>query len=365
MQDDNKSYRIKRLLLVIIPLIIIVSAAFIILNRPEPVEVLAIKEQPYSEKIIAVGQLKPEQETTLIAEVSGTIKSFVGAEGDIISSGTVLVEIENQIRSEYDSASTEYSRLRSLFSTAQTDYNNAKALFDVGAISQMELTAKQNAVQSVLSQQKAAKLQLEIAADNTGKYRVTVPWDSVLLKAYVASGDYVSIGQSLADLGSSKGYQVVADLDEKYFPVVKEGLPVLISVGDNREQFRSEIESITPQINTETGMFQVRVSLSEQFPYQASNLTVDLEFLLMEKDRAIVIPEKYLLSGADFPANNAGFVLLLENEKVKKQPIQITAGFSNNILITEGLKEGDLLLFPGDGFKEGDSVAQYKEGERG
>jgi len=350
----------KRVLLVAIPAVLIVAALFFVGNGAGPVEVLAVEVKPYAEKIIAVGQLGPAQETTLIAEVSGTVKSLTAEEGGTVSAGELLLEIENPVTTEYSTASTEYSRLGSLVSTSRTDYNNAKTLFEEGAISQVELTARKNALDSAVSQQKAALLQVEIAAENANKYKLRVPWDSLLLKTYVAPGEYVKAGQSLVDIGSVDGYRITAEVDEKYFPVIKEGVAVLISVGDsNTGAIRSEVDSITPRINKETGTFEIKIKVPEDFPYIASNLTVSLEILLLEKDAAIVIPKKYFTA----EESNAGFVLLYREGKVKKEQVEIDAGFGSNVLVLNGLKEGDLLISPEADLVEGDSVKSYKEGE--
>lgn len=121
-----KKKNMKRVLLVAIPAVLIVAALFFVGNGAGPVEVLAVEVKPYAEKIIAVGQLGPAQETTLIAEVSGTVKSLTAEEGGTVSAGELLLEIENPVTTEYSTASTEYSRLGSLVSTSRTDYNNAK-----------------------------------------------------------------------------------------------------------------------------------------------------------------------------------------------------------------------------------------------
>jgi len=72
-----------------------------------------------------------------------------------------------------------------------------------------------------------------------------------------------------------------------------------------------------------------------------------------------VIPKKYFTA----EESNAGFVLLYREGKVKKEQVEIDAGFGSNVLVLNGLKEGDLLISPEADLVEGDSVKSYKEGE--
>ena len=335
-----------------------------IISRPEPIEAYSVTERPYAEKIIAVGQLGLEQETTLIAQVNGIIERVTIQEGATLSSGALLMEIENQVTLEYESASSEYSRLSSLASAARTDYNSAQILYQEGALSRSEFTNKKTDYETVLSQLKAAQLQLQIAEDNRDKYQIRVPWDSLLLKTYVEPGDYVRIGDALAEVGSVGGYRILAELDEKYYPIMEQGLPVLISVGEEHMgETRGEINTFTPQINPNTGTFEINIHVPDAFPYQASNLTVNLEILLLEEENALVIPQGYLLPEGKTTGNGEGFVLRYENGTAHKTAVEIDSGFGSNILITRGLQNGDLLLSPVTGLSDGDPVKRYKEGE--
>ena len=355
----------KRALLIIGLIIIITIAAIIFfVSRSEPTPVFSVTEEPYTEKIIAVGQLGLEQETTLVAEVNGTVDKFMANPGETITSGNLLIEIENQAGLEYASAKSEYDRLVSLQSISRIDYNNASTLYNEGAISKSDMLLKKTAYETSVSQLRSAKLQLELAQDNKGKYNITVPWDSILLKSYVSPGDYVRTGDSLAEIGSVGGYKILAELDEKYFPYVKNNMPVMISVGDgNQGETEGSIDNITPQIDKNTGTFEILISVPDGFPYQASNLTVNLKIVLLQKDKAIVIPQNYLIQEDDTQGTSETYVLINKNGKAIKTYVEIQPTLSAKILILKGLKPGDMLISPDSGIKDGDSVKKYKESD--
>ena len=352
--------------LMIIGLIIIILVATIIFfaNRDEPVEVMSVKEAPYTEKIIAVGQLGLEQETTLVAEVNGTIERIMAKPGESVSSGSLLIEIENQASLEYSSAKSEYDRLVSLQSISRIDYNNATTLYNEGAISKSDMLLKRTSYETSVSQLRAAQLQLEISQDNKGKYSITLPWDSLLLKSYVAPGDYVRIGDPLAEIGSVGGYKILAELDEKYFPHIRNEMPVMISVGDGKQgETKGSIDNITPQIDANTGTFEIRIAVPDGFPYQASNLTVNLEIILLEKDKAIVIPENYLVREDSGQGANKTYVLVNDKGRAVKTYIETQATLSAKVLVVKGLKPGSLLISPASGIEDGDSIKKYKESD--
>lgn len=352
------------LLMIALALVILVASIVFFATRDEPLTIFSVTEEPYTEKIIAVGQLGLEQETTLVAEVNGTIERLMVSPGETILSGGLLIEIENQVSLEYASAKSEYDRLVSLQSISKTDYNNASTLYNEGAISKSDMLLKRTAYETTLSQLRAAQLNLQISQDNRSKYKITVPWDSILLKSYVGSGDYVKSGDSLAEIGSVGGYKILADLDEKYFPYIKNDMPVLISVGDGKQgETKGSIDNITPQIDGNTGTFEIRIAVPDGFPYQASNLTVNLEIVLLERDKAIVIPESYLIQEANDQGSIQAYVLVNNKGKAEKTPIEVQTTLSAKVLVLKGLKPGNMLISPESGIKDGDSVKKYKESD--
>jgi len=355
----------KRTLLIIALILIIIVAAIIFLaNKNEPVTVFSVNEEPYTEKIIAVGQLGLEQETTLVAEVNGTVDKLMASPGETITSGALLIEIENQAGLEYASAKSEYDRLVSLQSISRIDYNNASILYKEGAISKSDMLLKKTAYETSVSQLRSAQLQLELAQDNKAKYNITVPWDSILLKSYISPGDYVRTGDSLAEIGSVGGYSIIAELDEKYFPYVKNDMPVLISVGDGKQgETKGSIDNITPQIDKNTGTFEILIAVPDGFPYQASNLTVNLEIVLLQKDKAIVIPQNYLIQEDSAQGANKTYVLINDNGKAVKAYVEIQPTLSAKVLILKGLTPGNMLISPDSGIIDGDSVKKYKESD--
>jgi membrane fusion protein (multidrug efflux system) len=346
----------KRTLLAVALIIIIVIIAIVFfLSKDNPIPAYTVTTEPYTEKIIAVGQLGLEQEITLVAEVSGTVEKVTIKPGETINSGALLIQIESQATLEYASAKSEYDRVVSLQSISKTDYNNALVLYKEGAISKSDMLQKKTTYEAAVSQFRSAQLQVEVAQNNRGKYGITVPWDSVLLKAYVAPGDYARIGEPLAEIGSVGGYSIVAELDEKYFPYIKNNMPVLISVGDGKQgESKGAIDNITPQIDANTGTFEIRISVPKGFPYQASNLTVNLEILLLEKKEAMVIPQSYLVENQAKESDSESYVLVYENGKALKTLIETQSTLSAKVIVIKGLKSGMILISPESGIQDGD-----------
>lgn len=359
---------------------------------------MTIKLQKYEEKIVAAGQLQLAKETTLIAEVSGEVQAIGAEEGDVVSAGSIIISINDsdrgfqleQKKAGYENADAQYQHLLGFdYAAAKDDltgkasrrdkakkaYDAAVELYGQGAMSQidyLEYKADYEAAQadwnaaklkvasleeggalrsSSYAQMQSAKASYESALNDQKKYQIAAPWDTVLLNTYVNEHDYVRQGDRLADIGEAGSFHVVTELDEKYFPFLSKGMKSMIFTGDpgKSEGMEGMIDVISPQINSDTGTFKVMIGLPDKFPYLASDLTVNVEILLREKDNAVVIPESYLISGESS-------VYLYQSGKAKKIHIEYEAGPSSNLMVTAGLKEGDVIVKPNPSVQDGKSV---------
>jgi len=370
------------------------------------IDSIVIQQQDYQEKVIEAGQLKLAGETTIVAGVTSTVEDITVAEGDLISAGGVLIKLDDSGQSfqveqnkanyldararysqivnfDYNAANQELKRLGSVKDQALDSYEDAKILYSEGAISQYELNQAKTSYDTAMSQwitaglkvaalssdgaqrasayeqMQAARALYDNALKEAADYRITVSKESILLKSYVKEGDYVRPGDPLADIGEANSYYVVAEIDEKYFPYVSKGkTKAAVYVGDNRTNAVSgTVTGITPKINKDTGTFELTIGIAKWFPYQASDLSVNIEIMLMEQKQAISIPAQYLSEdNTDMDSQNAAIVYIFENGKAKSRDIKIQRRPSSTVLVTDGLEPGEIIIKPYSGIKDGDAI---------
>ncbi len=372
-------------------------------GEEEKAEALTIRLKPYTEKIVAVGQLQLARETTLVSEVSGEILWIGAREGDVTPEGSVIISIHDsdqefqleQKKASYENADAEYRNLidfdylaaredlagqNTKKEQAKISYEAAVKLFEEGALSRVDFLDYKSDYETALAVWNTARLKVdslgeggalrnsayarlqsarsayESALRNQEKFRITVPWNSVLLKLYVSEYDYVRPGDKLTEVGEAGSYHAVAELDEKYYPYLSEGMKAVVSLDGQKSLGVAEgvVAVITPKINSDTGTFEVKISLPEEFPFRASDLTVNVEIITKEQNQAIVIPEQFLVE-------RKSAVYLYQNGKAIETPIKYQSGPSSNLVVTDGLKEGDIIIRPNSYVQDG-KVVRIREG---
>ena len=366
--------------------LIVVSLAFLLIPKEEEgYAYLELKKGPYTEKVLAVGQMGLEGETTLIAKVSGTVQSLGGKDGEILPEGSLLLSIYDPdqafllaqkesgyldareqyngvIEYDYPAALQELERLTRNLERARKDEQDARVLLAEGAISQNAYTDYQNALKTAETQWNSERLRIETLAPGGSKreslkyrmdnakalddstaireadYNIRAEGETIILKSYVQPGDTVNPGDTLMDVAESGKKIVTAELDEQYLLFLQEGMETSIRVEGTESVISGKLESISPKVNKNTGTFPITILVLDELDFNASDLTVNIENTLLEEEAALAIPKQYL--------TERGTVFLYEGGTVKETAIEFRAGPGGGVMLEKGLKEGDRILLP-------------------
>jgi hypothetical protein len=146
--------------------------------------------------------------------------------------------------------------------------------------------------------------------------------------------------------------KVKADVAESYSNRVKIGNEVQVIFPDMKDSINSKVNYASRAISNLTRTFGVEVLLDNSKEYHP-NMVAKLKINdYQSATPKIVLPVKFIQKGT-----NESFVLLVVNGKVVKNVIKISHEYNGLAEISEGLKEGDLLITEGyDLINEGDNV---------
>lgn len=385
----------KKTWIVLVPVIVVILAFFMIPREAEGYAYLELKERPYAEKVLAVGQMGPEGETAIIAKVSGTVESLGGKDGEILPKGSLLVSIYDPdqafllaqkeagyldareqyngvLEYDYPAALQELERLSRNLERARKDAEDARVLLAEGAISQNAYTDYQNALKTAETLWNSEKLRAEALAPGGSKreslkyrmdnakalydstairetdYNILAEAETIILKSYVKPGDAIKPGDVLMDVASSGKKLVTAELDEQYLLFLREGMEASIRVEGTAAVIAGELESISPKVNKNTGTFPITILVLGDLDFNASDLTVNIEITLVEEEKALTIPKQYLTERST--------VFLYEGGTVQETSIEFRGGPGGSVILKKGLKPGDRILLPADDLADGAQV---------
>ena len=196
----------------------------------------------------------------------------------------------------------------------------------------------------------SAQADLNRAEVNLAKYEITSPIDGKILSQNIEVSEYVQPGQTLLSIGTND-LQIEISPDETELD--------LISIGDKgfvspeaypNSKYEVEIVRISPTVDADRGTIDVYLKPVEENSVLIPNMSVSVELVNETIEDIFVLPENYVLED-----NSGYYVYVFNNGFAQKQKITVQEKYQNEVIVSEGLINGNQLLNP-DNLTDGQEV---------
>ena len=364
------------------------------------------------------GKIVPAKEFTIANSYGGEITELTVKEGQFVQKGDLLAllntkELEFQLQqiqaqlkalkgeqgishqdplpSQVRSQELMVEKAKQDLKLAEEDLSRANILYEDGAVTPKELSLAENLVSSAslwLKQQEEAlkllrearspslesqllyggreealKAQQELLEYQIEKGRILAPISGVIAGLNVKAGDLASPGLPLMQLFEPDKFLVESYLPPASLLEIKAGTEVKLKQDRKGEElvFSGVITEISPSAIEKVsplGLLEEKIKITI-LPEASEKITLipgtflDVELITSQKEDVLFVPISAL-----FPSRGDQALWLVEKGKTKLQTVE--TGFQNNryAVITNGLKDGDLVITDSrlKGLKEGVKV---------
>lgn len=310
-------------------------------NKIKLVDVVAMALTPQTFKtfIEVQGRIDADENVSLSTEMPGTITKINVKVGDEVSKGQVLAETDAR------AAQQQIADIQTSLDLAKQVYDKQKNLWDQKIGTEIQYLQSKNTKESL--ENKIATMQEQIRMS-----KIISPINGTIDAVNIKIGQAVAPGISAINVINFSNLKVKADVSESYAARIKVGNETLVYFPDMHDSITSKVNYASRAINNLTRTFGVEVLLNSKKEYHP-NMVAKLKINdYQSATPKIVVPVKFIQKGA-----SENFVLLSVNGKVVKNTIIISHEYNGLAEISEGLKEGDLLITEGyDLINEGDNV---------
>ncbi len=196
----------------------------------------------------ATATLAAEKEAEILSRVSGVVEALHCEEGDIVSSGKVLLVINDD----------EYR-----FRLAQAEANTAdlRSRFDrLSAMQKQELVSAEE-YEGVKNNLKAAEAEEGLARLTLSYARVTAPFNGAVVSRLVDVGQNINIGTPLFVLSDFDPLLARVHVPSKEFKKLKPDQPVELVLESNRQKLSGRIKLVSPVIDPTSGTIKVTIEI--------------------------------------------------------------------------------------------------------
>jgi HlyD family secretion protein len=342
-----------------------------------------VETGPIVAEVMGTGTLEARVSATISPKISGLVAKVLVDQGDTVSAGDLLVELDNEeLTGQVEIAQANLTAKQAGITRLITDKKRETAVrmqarqllkrvesaVNSGAVSQSDLdkaTESLTVAEAGLARAEAAIVEGEkelITAEKNLQYqgtrlentRVLAPFDGLIVRRQREPGDIVLPGSPVLTLISTELLWVSAWVDETEMAAVHPDQAA-------RVVFRSvpahphtgTVARLGRETDRETREFLVDVRVLETPENWAIGQRAEVYIETGRKESAILLPARYLR----WHDNNPG-VFVRTGKRVRWQPVETGLRNVKTIEVVAGVEEGDAVVIPAN------PKARLKDGAR-
>lgn len=279
------------------------------------------------------GTVQAEELANLSPQQGGQITSISVEEGDQVTKGQVLAQLNTGI------IQRNLEELENGIALARTVYERQSRLWEQKIGSEIQFLEAKNGLES-LEKKKAVLL------EQMSMSTVRAPFNGVIEKVWQEVGELGAPGQPIFTLVDMRNMKVKADISERYAGSVKKGAKVEVDFPALGTSVEATIRTIGNVINPGNRSFFVEVEVPNTDGFLKPNGVATIRIKDFEADSAMVVPA--IAIGKDAKGDFI-YTISNQNDELTAQKTYIVSGRSSggNTIVKNGLEIGDKVVVQG------------------
>lgn len=325
---------------------------------------VAAAKQAVAKSQSFVGRVEAVDRVDIVARVSGYLEQIHFTEGAMVKAGDPLYTIEKELyEAALQQAQGSVESAKAGVVLAKQQKGRTQELLTKEVASQMSMDQRVAQQQQAQADQAMSEAAVRTAQINLGYTEITSPITGKIGRTSVTKGNVV---------GPTSGVlTVIVSQDPMYvtFPVsqreflqagmggsgaTKDDILVKISFSDGTvypDTGKINFVDVTTDKTTDT--IAVRATFPNHNGALVDGQFVNISLESAKPEEAIVVPQSALLAD-----QQGTYVFVVENSKAAVKRVKLGSGQGPNIVVTEGLAEGEMVIVEGLQFVRPDMPVQ-------
>lgn len=298
---------------------------------PNPyVSISKVKTTDWQASIKSTGNLTASETAVIKTEIAGQVNAVDFTPGKNVKQGQLLVELENsQQRGEAIAAKAQLDSDQAIFKRYQK-------LIKSKAISQSDYDAAQYNYQISLGKLKQAQ-------SNFDKTQIKAPFSGKIGLTSIAKGQYLAVGDTIANLVDIDRLYVDFEVPEKYSSQLAIGDKVVITSDAHiNTAFEGKINALDSTISPDTASLTVRADIPNKTRQLLPGSTINIVVYFGKSQTVATIPQTALNYSLDLI-----YVYRWVDNKAVRTTVEVGGQQGQSIIITKGLSANDIVISAG------------------
>lgn len=297
-------------------------------SKAVPVQVAPMAPRVFEDVVEALGTVQSREAVSLTAPVTARVVAVHFTDGQVVSKGTLLVELDKA------QTSAQEREIRVRLSQAQSEWKRVKALAKADMA-----TASERDAQRALMQ--AARAELGTVGAALADRNIVAPFSGVLGLRRVSPGALVSPTTVVATLDAIDSVNLDFPVPAKHLSALKPGQTVIAHAAAWKTPFTGTVVAIASRIDRVTRSVTVRARINNEDSRLRPGLLMTVR-LQTGKTTASSVPE-----GALSPQGTTHRVYVVEDGKAALRPVEIGRRVPGFVEIIKGIPEGAKVIVDG------------------
>jgi membrane fusion protein, multidrug efflux system len=297
------------------------------------VTALPVRKDVFKHYVEIQGVVKADKNIEIRPELGGTVSTIYVQEGQKVKAGQLLVQLDDtSIKNSIDELNTQLTLAKTTFERQQRLWNQ-----QIGSEMQF-LQAK--------AQKESLENSLATLKTQARKMTIIAPFNGIVDEIFPKKGELTNPQSAVVRLINLEKVYVEADVTETYLPVIKVGTEAVINFPSLQKNIISKVAQTGNFINPDNRSFKTRINIPNKDQSIKPNLLAGLKVLDFEVN-GIIIPSTIIQQ--DQNGNDYVFIIHTENDehKVVKKIITVKKEYNQEVFISDGLTETDILVNKG------------------
>jgi len=296
-------------------------------NPSLPVEIYVAKEKEVFDIVHSAGVIKSSNSQYLLAEISGKLLKIHNFPDGIVKKGDLLAEIDNKDQ--------------------QADYDAAKANLELAKLLAKRTGGLIKSGAASITDNDKAQAQLQIAQANFDKAttqleksKIRAPSDGIISLELKSPQDLMKIGDPIFHFEQLNPLEVEFALPKRLFNQVKFGNLVKYTIDDNLTT-EGYITRISNVLSLDDESFAIKAIVANPTDKIMPGMFTSIDIICNQRN-AIALPIEAVVQ-----TNKGTNVYKLQDGQIAIAPVEKGSLFGDEVIITEGVKEGEQVIISG------------------
>jgi len=307
-----------------------------------------------------VGTLNGSENADIRARVTGYLQKKDYQEGSYVKEGDLLFEIDPRpFEAALAEAKSQLAQAQAIELATKADFERAQQLFDKNVISEQEYHNKLQLNQANVAKVGAFEAAVQTAQLNLGFTKIAAPVDGIAGIAKAQIGDLVGTGSSepLTTVSKIDPIRLYFPLSERDYKQHANALQKIMQRPESERpdtiemvfadgtvyQQKGKFSFVDRQVDPTTGT----ILIAANFPNPEHTLRpgqfAKARGVIEKITDALLVPERALVE----LQGSYQIGVIGEDNKAEIRPIKIGPRFNRQVVVTEGLKEGEKVIVEG------------------